>query len=346
MLPTKGYAAMTNKAPLEPYQFERRDTGPNDVLIEILFCGICHTDIHFTDGAFADSIFPMVPGHEIVGRVTNTGANVTKHKIGDTVGVGCFVESCRTCSPCKQGEENFCEGMIYTYGGVEKDAMTPTYGGYSNQIVVDENYVLQVSSKLSPASTAPLLCAGITMYSPLRHWKVGKGSKVGVIGLGGLGHMGVKIGAAMGAEITIFSRSNKKRADAQQLGASDYADTSDPETFQRLAGSFDLILNTVGADISYDAYVNLLKQDGTFVQIGVLEKQMPITAGLLMRQRRNISGSIIGGIAETQEMLDFCAEHNIGSDIEVIPMDKVNEAYERVIKSDVRYRFVIDMATL
>lgn len=346
MLPTKGYAALTANSPLVPYQFERRDPGQNDVLIQILYCGICHSDIHSVDNFFPNSLFPMVPGHEIVGRVTKIGSSVTKFKVGDTVGVGCYIDSCRVCNGCQQGNEHFCPGLIYTYNHVERDGKTRTYGGYSNQMVVDENYLLRVSPTLSLAGAAPLLCAGITTYSPLRHWNVGKGSKVGVLGLGGLGHLGVKFAAAMGAEVTVLSTSEKKRADAIRLGASNYVVTTDPNVFQGIAESLDIILNTVGADVDHNLYISLLKSDGVYVQLGLPESNLDINPFPLIMRRKSVAGSMFGGIMETQEMLDFCAEHNIVSDIEIIPIDKVNEAYKRVLKSDVRYRFVIDMSSL
>jgi uncharacterized zinc-type alcohol dehydrogenase-like protein len=344
MLPTKAYAAQTAGAPLAPFQIERREPKPNDVLIDILYCGVCHTDIHFAHGQFPGGQFPAVPGHEIVGKVTQVGSAVSKHKVGDIVGVGCMVDSCRHCADCEDGEEQFCNTMIGTYASVEDGK--PTHGGYSTRITVSEDFALKISPKLSPAAAAPLLCAGITLYSPLRHWKVGKGSKVAIIGLGGLGHMGVKLAAAMGAEVTVFSTSEKKRADATRLGAHDFAVSSDPETFTRLAGKFDLILNTVSAVVDYNAYIGTLKRDGTLVLLGIPDGPVSVDAFGLLFRRKSIGASIIGGIRETQEMLDFCAEHGIESDIEMIRMDQVNEAYTRVLKSDVRYRFVIDMASL
>lgn len=346
MLSVKGYAAQNGTSPLGPFNFNRRDTGPNDILIEILYSGICHSDIHQARDQWGHAIFPMVPGHEIVGKVTRVGSAVTKHKLGDMVGIGCFIDSCRVCPSCKSGDEHYChERPTMTYNGLERDGKTPTYGGYSSHYVIDENYALKVSPRLDPAAAAPLLCAGITMYSPLRHWKVGKGSKVGVIGLGGLGHMGVKLAVAMGAEVVVLSHSDKKKADSSRLGASDYANTTDPESFKRLAGQLDLILNTVSARVDYNAFMSLLKRDGSMVLLGIPDGPVEISAFSLFGTK-NLSASMIGGIRETQEMLDFCAEHGIGSDIEVIRMDQVNEAYERVLKSDVRYRFVIDMKSL
>ncbi len=344
MLPTKAYAAQTAGAPLGPWQIERRDPKPNDVLVDILYCGICHSDIHFAHGQFPGAQFPAVPGHEIVGKVVQSGSAVTRHKVGDIVGIGCMVDACRHCVECDDGEEQFCAGMVGTYAGVEDGK--PTYGGYSSRITVAEDFALKISPKLPPAAAAPLLCAGITLYSPLRHWKVGKGSKVAVIGLGGLGHMGVKLAVAMGADVTVFSTSEKKRADAQRLGAHDFAVSTNPETFTRLAGKFDVILNTVSAKVDYNAYISTLKRDGTLVLLGIPDGPVELDAFGLLFRRKNLGASIIGGIKETQEMLDFCAEHNIVSDIEMIRMDQVNEAYERILKSDVRYRFVIDMATL
>ena len=346
MLSVKGYAAQNGTSPLGPFSFNRRDTGPNDILIEILYSGICHSDIHQARDQWGHAIFPMVPGHEIVGKVTRVGSAVTKHKLGDMVGIGCFIDSCRVCPSCKSGDEHYCyERPTMTYNGLERDGKTPTYGGYSSHYVVDENYALKVSPKLDPAAAAPLLCAGITMYSPLRHWKVGKGSKVGVIGLGGLGHMGVKLAVAMGAEVVVLSHSDKKRSDSTRLGAKDYVNTTDPADFKRLTGQLDLILNTVSARVDYNAFMSLLKRDGSMVLLGIPDGPVEISAFSLFGTKK-LSASMIGGIRETQEMLDFCAEHGIGSDIEVIRMDQVNEAYERVLKSDVRYRFVIDMKSL
>lgn len=346
MLPTKAYAAQTPTSALAPYLINRRDPGPHDVLFDILYCGICHSDIHFARGQFPGMPFPAVPGHEIIGKVVRVGSAVSKHKVGDIIGVGCIVDSCRICADCKSGEENFCNSWISPYGSLDSDGKTPRFGGYSARMAVDESYVLRISPKLPPAGTAPLLCAGITTYSPLRHWKVGKGSKVGVIGLGGLGHMAVKFAAAMGADVTVFSTSEAKRVDAERLGAKEFAVAANPETFTRLAGKFDLILNTVSASVNYDAYISLLKRDATFVMLGIPDGSMSVNCFGLLMKRKSVAASIIGGIKETQEMLDFCAEHDIVSDIEVIPIDKVNEAYERVLKSDVRFRFVIDMSTL
>jgi uncharacterized zinc-type alcohol dehydrogenase-like protein len=346
MLPTKAYGAQSATSSIAPLDINRRDPGPHDVLFDVLFCGVCHTDIHMSRGQFPRSIFPMVPGHEVVGKVTQVGSAVSRHKIGDIVGVGCLVDSCRECGECHAGEEQFCDGRVGTYNALERDKKTPTYGGYSTRMTVDESYILKISPKLDPAAAAPLLCAGITTYSPLRHWKVGKGSKVGVIGLGGLGHMAVKIASAMGADVTVLSTSDSKKTDALRLGASDFVVTKTPETFTRLAGHFDLILNTVSASVNYDAYISLLKRDGNLVILGIPDGPLSFNAFGLMLKRRSVSASLIGGIRETQEMLDFCADHGIVSDIEIIPIDKINEAYERILKSDVRYRFVIDIASL
>jgi uncharacterized zinc-type alcohol dehydrogenase-like protein len=347
MLEALGYAAPRAKAALGPHSFQRRDPREHDVVIDIKYCGICHSDIHQARDEWGGSIFPMVPGHEIAGVVSRVGAKVTKYKIGDKVGVGCFVDSCRSCAYCSKGLEQFCsDGMSATYNGMERDKKTPTMGGYSSVIVVDENYVLRIPENLPLDAAAPLLCAGITLYSPLRHWGATAGKKVAIIGLGGLGHMGVKIAHALGADVTVLSQSLKKQADGKRLGADHFYATSDAATFEKLQGSFDLIINTVSMDIDWNQYLQLLKVDGSMVLLGVPEKPVPVGAFSLIMGRRSLAGSLIGGIKETQEMLDFCGKHNITSDIEVIAIDKVNEAYERVIKSDVRYRFVIDMATL
>ncbi|TGK03662.1 NAD(P)-dependent alcohol dehydrogenase [Leptospira selangorensis] len=347
MIPAKGYAAAIAKAPLAPFQFDRRDAKDEDVVIDIHYCGICHSDIHQARDEWGGSIFPMVPGHEITGIVSKVGSKVSKFKVGDKVGVGCFVDSCRECEHCKAGLEQFCEtGMSATYNGREQDRKTPTYGGYSNKIVVDQSYVLRIPDNLPLDAAAPLLCAGITLYSPLAHWKAGPGKKVAIIGLGGLGHMGVKIAHALGAEVTVLSQSNKKEADAKRLGADHFYATSEKSTFSKLRGSFDLIINTVSMPLDWNAYLSLLRVDGSMVVVGVPEEQVPIGAFSLIGGRKSLAGSLIGGIAETQEMLDFCGKHNITSDIELISIQKVNEAYERVVKSDVRYRFVIDIASL
>lgn len=347
MIQVKGYAAPKANALLQPFQFERREPRDSDVLIDIQFCGICHSDIHQVRNEWGGSKFPMVPGHEIAGQVLQVGAKVKGFKVGDHVGVGCFIDSCRHCAPCKQGLEQFCEeGMTATYNSLERDGQTKTYGGYSNRIVVDENYVLKIPGSISLNKAAPLLCAGITLFSPLKHWHAGPGKKVAIIGLGGLGHMGVKIAHAMGAEVTVLSHSLRKMEDGKRMGADHFYSTSDPKTFEKLASEFDLIINTVSAKLDWNAYLNLLKIDGTLVVVGIPEEQVPIGAFALIGGRRRLAGSLIGGISETQEMLDFCAKHEIACDIEVIPVQKVNEAYDRVVKGDVRYRFVIDMASL
>ena len=346
MIPVKGYAAPQAKIPLEPFKFERREVGPHDVQIEILYCGVCHSDIHQVRDEWGGSIFPMVPGHEIVGKITKVGDHVTKFKVGETAGVGCFVDSCRHCPSCQAGLEQYCDnGMVGTYNGRDKEG-APTYGGYSNQIVVDENYTLHVSDKLPLSGVAPLLCAGITTWSPLREWKVGKGHKLGVVGLGGLGHMAVKLGASLGAEVTVLSTSASKKADAAKLGAHHFVVTSDPEQVKAVSGTFDFIINTVSAQHEYNFFLQLLKLDGTMILVGVPPEAPTVSAFNLILKRRRLAGSLIGGIKETQEMLDYCAEHNITSDVEVIKIDYINEAYERTIKGDVRYRFVIDMASL
>jgi uncharacterized zinc-type alcohol dehydrogenase-like protein len=344
---TKGYAAQSATDAIAPFSFQRREVQAHDVQIEILYCGVCHSDIHQARDEWGGSIYPMVPGHEIVGRVIKTGDRVTKFKTGELVGVGCFVDSCRTCAQCKAGQEQYCEkGMSPTYNGYEQDDKTVTFGGYSTQIVVDENYILRVSPKLPLEGVAPLLCAGITTYSPLRHWNVGKEHKIGVVGLGGLGHMGVKIAAALGAEVTMLSGSASKEADAKRLGAQRFALTSNPEVFKQYDRYFDFILDTVSAAHDYDSYINTLKTNGTLILVGLPPEPVAVRAHGLVSRRRSIAGSMIGGIAETQEMLDFCAAHNIVSDVEVIPIQQINEAYERTIKGQVKYRFVIDIASL
>ena len=350
MSKTKAYAALSAKTPLTPYSIERREPREHDVVIEIKHCGICHSDIHQARNEWneyqEEVIFPMVPGHEIAGIVTAVGPKVTKYKVGDKVGVGCFVDSCRTCAECKRGLEQYCSVLtVWTYNARDKEG-APTYGGYSDKIVVDENYALRMPDNLPLAACAPLLCAGITLYSPLKHWKAGPGSKVAVVGLGGLGHMGVKLAHALGAEVTVLSQSLKKQADGKRLGADHFYATSDPDTFTKLARSFDLILNTVSAALDWSEYLNLLKVDGSMVLVGLPEKDVALGAFSLTAGRRSLAGSQIGGIAETQEMLDFCSKHGVACDIEEIPIQKVNEAYERVLKGDVRYRFVIDMASL
>jgi uncharacterized zinc-type alcohol dehydrogenase-like protein len=347
MLPARGYATNGPTSKLEPYDFWRRDVGPNDVLVEILFCGICHSDIHQARGEWGNETYPMVPGHEVVGRITQVGSKVTRFKPGDLAGVGCFVDSCRTCASCKEGLEQFCEKrLVFSYNSVEMDGTTPTYGGYSDQIVVDENYVLRISPKLPLAGAAPLLCAGITTYSPLKEFKVKAGDKVGVVGLGGLGHMGVKIAAAMGAEVTVFSTSVSKQDDAKRLGAKGFVLTTDAAAMKAAANRFSFIIDTVSAPHDMNGYINALRRDGTLVVVGVSVEPAAIAMFPMIIGRRRLAGSMIGGIRETQEMLDFCAERNITSDVEVIPIQDVELAYDRTIKSDVKYRFVIDMKTL
>ena len=348
MIQARGYAARDAQSGLAPFNFERRDPGDHDVVIQILYCGICHSDIHQARGEWGNSTYPMVPGHEIVGRVSAVGKNVTKLREGDLAGIGCFVDSCRACSSCKEGLEQFCTGgkLAFTYNGVETDGKTPTFGGYSDVIVADENYVLRVPANLPAAAVAPLLCAGITTYSPLRTWGIGKGHKIGVVGLGGLGHMAVKFGVALGAEVTVISTSPQKEADARRLGATDFLVSRDPSALAASAGKFDFILDAVSASHDINAMLSLLRRDGTLVLVGVPDKPMAVGAFGLVMGRKRLAGSLIGGIAETQEMLDFCGQNGIVSDVEVIPMQNVNEAYERTVKGDVRYRFVIDMKSL
>ena len=344
---TRGYATEGPSDPLKPFEFDRRDPGPNDVVIEILFCGICHSDIHQARNEWENATYPMVPGHEIVGRVTKTGAAVTRFAAGDIAGVGCFVDSCRRCASCNDGEEQYCENhLALTYNGTEMDEVTPTFGGYSSQIVVDEKYALKVRADQPLANVAPLLCAGITTYSPLKRWGAGPGKRVGVVGLGGLGHMGVKIASAMGAEVTVFSTSPSKEADARELGAHHFVVTRDPAALEPLVKRYDMILDCVSANHDINLYLNMVKRDGTLVLVGAPETPLAVGAFPLIMSRRQLAGSLIGGIRETQEMLDFCAEHGFAADVEKIGIDRVNEAYDRTIKGDVRYRFVIDMATL
>jgi uncharacterized zinc-type alcohol dehydrogenase-like protein len=347
MIATKAFAAFNATEPLGPFTLDRRDPTAHDVHIEILYCGVCHSDIHQVRNEWGGSKYPMVPGHEIVGRVVKVGDHVKKFKVGDLAGVGCFVDSCRTCPNCLEGIEQYCDnGMTGTYNSVERGTNIPTYGGYSTQIVVDENYTLKVSPSLPLERVAPLLCAGITTYSPLRHVGVGKGHKVGVLGLGGLGHMAVKFAVAFGAEVTMLSSSASKEKDAKSLGAHHFALTSDAAKMKSLANHFDFILNTVSAQHEYGTYLNLLRTNGTMIVVGVPPTPSAVPAFQLIAKRRSIIGSLIGGIKETQEMLDFCAEHNIASDVEVIKIQDVNQAYERMLKGDVRYRFVIDTASL
>jgi uncharacterized zinc-type alcohol dehydrogenase-like protein len=347
MLPTRGYATQGPTSQLEPFNFERREVGAHDVLIEIQYCGVCHSDIHQARDEWGDAIFPMVPGHEIVGHVARVGADVTRFREGDLAGVGCFVDSCRACRSCGEGEEQFCERhLVSTYNGTEMDEQTPTYGGYSSQIVVDENYTLRISPDLPLAGVAPLLCAGITTYSPLRQYNVGQGQRAGVVGLGGLGHMAVKLAVSMGAEVTVFSTSPAKEQDARRLGAHNFVVTKDPQNLEPLANTFDFILDAVSAPHDPNLYLNLLRRDGVMVLVGAPEKPLEVNAFSLIMNRRKLAGSLIGGIRETQEMLDYCAQHNITSDVEVIPIQQIEAAYERTVKGDVRYRFVIDMKSL
>jgi uncharacterized zinc-type alcohol dehydrogenase-like protein len=344
---TKAFAATAANLPLEPFELHRRDVGPHDVLIESAFCGVCHTDIHQVRNEWGGSMFPMVPGHEIVGRVAQVGARVKGFKPGDLAGVGCMVDSCRTCPSCARDLEQFCQkGAAFTYNGTEMDRKTPTQGGYSSRIVVDEAFALHISPALDLAAAAPLLCAGITTYSPLRHWNTRKGDRVGVVGLGGLGHMAVKLAAAMGAEVTMLSTSKAKEADARRLGAAGFGLTSEDATFTRLAGQFDLIIDTISAPHDYNKYLGMVRLEGAMVLLGVPPAPTPIAATSLIFGRKTLSGSLIGGIKETQEMLDFCAEHHVTSDIELIPVQQINTAYERMLRGDVRYRFVLDLKTL
>ncbi|MDQ4110160.1 MAG: NAD(P)-dependent alcohol dehydrogenase [Actinomycetota bacterium] len=342
------YAAPSAGEPLAPITIERREVGANDVLIAIEYAGVCHSDIHTVNGDWGPQPFPVVPGHEIVGRVTEVGSSVTNHKVGDRVGVGCFVNSCRECDNCRNGDEQHCStpgGGVGTYAAKDRDGSF-TQGGYSTHVVVDAHFALKVPEGMDAAAATPLLCAGITTYAPLKKWGAGPGKKVAIVGLGGLGHMGVQIAHAMGAEVTVLSQSLKKQEDGLRLGADHYFATSDPATFEQLASSFDLIVNTVSAKIDLDAYLGLLAVDGTMVNVGAPAEPLSVNVFSLITNRRNFAGSMIGGIELTQEMLDFCAEHGIGSEVEVISADQINEAYARVLASDVRYRFVIDTATL
>ncbi|RDI97121.1 NAD(P)-dependent alcohol dehydrogenase [Dyella solisilvae] len=343
-----GYAAHSATAPLGAHQFERRDPRPDDVVIDILYCGVCHTDIHQARNEWGRSVYPIVPGHEIVGRVSAVGREVSKFKVGDTVGVGCLVDSCQHCASCNAGLEQYCEeGATWTYNSVDRHDGLRTFGGYSERIVVSDKFVVSISDRLDLKAAAPLLCAGITTWSPLRHWNIGKGSKVAVVGLGGLGHMGLKFAKAMGADVTLFTRTPGKEAEARRLGADHVVLSTDPKQMAAVARRFDFILDTVPSPHDLNPYLNTLSLNGVHCLVGLLEPiEPPVQAGMVVLGRRSIAGSAIGGIAETQEMLDFCAEHGIVSDIEVIDMQEINEAYERVLKSDVRYRFVIDIASL
>lgn len=346
MTPVKAYASPSATEDLVATTIERREVGPHDVMIDIKFAGICHSDIHTVRGDWGPQQYPLVPGHEIAGIVTEVGSAVTKHAVGDRVGVGCMVNSCKECANCQKGEEQYClKGNVGTYGAVDRDG-TITQGGYSTHVVVTEDFVVTIPEGIELDVAAPLLCAGITTYSPLRHWGAGPGKKVAVVGLGGLGHMAVKLAHAMGADVTVLSQSLKKQEDGLRLGADSYYATSDPATFEVLAGSFDLIINTVSASIDISSYLGLLKLDGALVNVGAPAEPLPVNAFALIGGRRSFAGSMIGGIRETQEMLNFCAEHGLGAEIEVIPAEKINEAYERVLASDVRYRFVIDTVTL
>ena len=344
---TRAYAAMEAKTDLVPYQFDRREVGPNDVALEIAYAGICHSDIHQVHEEWGPALFPMVPGHEIAGTVTKIGSSVTKFKVGDLIGVGVFVDSCRKCDNCKAGLQQYCaESMTGTYNGYERDGKTVAMGGYSNYFVVNEDYAVTIPANLPLEGVAPLLCAGITLYSPIKHWNVGPGKKVAVMGLGGLGHMGVKFAVAMGAEVTVLSHSPLKEKDALAMGAHHFVSTKDEKIFADHAKEFDVILNTISAEIDINLYLNLLKLDGTLVVIGLPGKPYAVHVGSLLNGRRSIGGSMIGGIPELQEMLNFCGEHKIVSDVEVIKADYINEAYTRTIASDVKYRFVIDASTI
>ncbi|HRP64241.1 MAG TPA: NAD(P)-dependent alcohol dehydrogenase [Phycisphaerales bacterium] len=343
-MPTKAYAAHAADSPLSPITITRRDPLPTDVAIDILYCGVCHSDLHFARNEWGMTVYPCVPGHEILGRVVKVGSSVKKFKVGDLAAVGCLVDSCRTCSSCKQGLEQFClNGPVFTYNGEDKHLGGMTYGGYSEAVVVDEAFTLKVPKNLDPAGAAPLLCAGITTYSPLRHWKVGKGQKVG---LGGLGHMGVKFAAAFGAHTVLFTTSASKIADGKKMGAHEVVISKDPDAMAKHAGSFDFILDTVSADHDLNAYLSLLKLDGTLVMVGAPPNPQALSVFSLLFPRKQIAGSLIGGIPETQDMLDFCGMHNITCDIELIRMSQINDAYERMLRSDVKYRFVIDMGSL
>ena len=344
MSATKAYAAQSATTPLEPWTLDRRACKPHDVQMDIHYCGVCHSDLHFARNEWGMTVFPVVPGHEIVGKVTAVGSHVKKFKVGDLAGIGCLVDSCRECDSCNDGLEQYCtNGSVFTYAGQERDGSGMTYGGYSKSIVANEDFVLHISDKLDLAAAAPLLCAGITTYSPLRYWKIGKGTRVGVLGLGGLGHMGVKLAVAMGAEVTMLSHTASKEKDAKRLGAHKFVLTSDEAQIKPVTGYFDFILDTVSAAHDFNFYLGLLRRDGKMVCVGVPPVPAPVHNMSLIFGRKSLAGSLIGGIAETQEMLDFCAEHNIVSDIELIRMDQINDAYERMLKGDVRYRFVIDM---
>ena len=347
MTTVKAYAAQDATAPLAPFTIERRDPGPHDISLEILYCGVCHTDIHFIRNDLGMSLYPLVPGHEIVGRIIQVGNRVKKFKEGDFAGVGCLVDSCRDCKNCNIGLEQYCQnGFVLTYSSFEKDGKTITLGGYSARIVVDERFVLKVADTLPLEKVAPLLCAGITTYSPMRYWKIGKGHKVGIVGLGGLGHMAVKFAASFGAEVTVLSTSPSKEADAKKLGAHQFILTDKEEQLKKVNNYFDFIIDTVSSDHDYEKYLYLLTSSATLILLGVATEPMQLPSIHMVFNRKAVAGSLIGGLPETQEMLDYCAEHNITADVEVIPVQQINEAYERILKGDVKYRFVIDMASL
>lgn len=347
MIPTKSYAAQKAGDTLAPFNFERRNPGPHDVEIDIQYCGVCHTDIHLVNNDWGISVYPMVPGHEIIGKVVSVGDHVKKFKPGETAGVGCLVDSCRDCEYCNNGLEQHCaNGFVLTYSAYEKDGKTIAQGGYSSKIVVDERFVLKIDKKLAPEKAAPLLCAGITTYSPLKQWKVGKGHKLAVIGLGGLGHMAIKFGVAFGADVTVLSTHESKRADALKLGAHNFVVTTDEEQLKTVANSFDFILDTLSAPHDYSMYVGLLKTGGTLICVGLPTEPMHVLSFNIVFTRKCIAGSLIGGLPETQEMLDFCAENNITAEVEVIPIQYIQEAYKRILNSDIKYRFVIDMNSL
>ena len=347
MIKTKAYAAQSATGPISPFQIERREPGPNDVVIEIAYCGVCHSDIHTARSEWGPTMYPCVPGHEIVGKVIQVGKKVKRFKVGDNAGVGCFVDSCGKCPACKSNEEQFCQKhCVFTYNSTELDGKTPTFGGYSSHITVKDKYALKIKKGLPLEKVAPLLCAGITTYSPLKRYKAGKGKKVGVVGLGGLGHMAVKLAKAMGAEVTVFSTSPNKEADAKKLGAKNFVISKDPKNFEPLMGKFDLIVDTVSAVHDFTPYLNTLKTDGTHVLVGAAPEPNQVAAFALIFGRKRLTGSLIGGIKETQEMLDFCAKKKVFSEIELIPASQINEAYERTIKGQVKYRFVIDAKTL
>jgi len=347
MTKTRAYAAQDAQGTLGPWNFERRSVGPKDVQIEILYCGVCHSDLHQVRNEWGGSIYPMVPGHEIVGRITRVGQDVKKFNVGELAGVGCLVDSCKTCENCKEGLEQYClNGNSPTYNGREQDKKTPTYGGYSKMIVTNEDFVLHISDKLPLQNVAPLLCAGITTYSPLRYWKVGKGHKLAVLGLGGLGHMAVKFGVSFGAEVTMLSSSPSKKADAQKLGAHHFVLTKDPDQLKQVKGSFDYIIDTVSAPHDYNQYLGLLRTNGIHICVGAPPTPAQVHAFSLIGGRKSIGGSLIGGLPETQEMLDYCAQHQIVSDVEMINIQDIHSAYDRMLKGDVKYRFVIDLASL